>query len=172
MVDGTLSSVDSLVMAPAERLPFKNECFDIVICRQGIQFMDLPEALEEMFRVTKRRGRLVLVNLCAYGMSDCREYFEILRLRNPVRRHFFVPDDIRALLHGIGCHPVTTHFYVSLEDVDVWSANGAIDEARREAIREVYRTASATFRQLHGARQADGRWLDRMLFVVAVGQRP
>jgi DNA gyrase subunit B len=163
--------LDELIVAPAEELPLATASFDVVVCRQGIQFMILPDAVREMARVLRPGGRLVLINLCAYGPQDRTEYFEVLRLRNPVRRHFFDPGDLGSLLADAGCEDIVAERYVSVEDVDVWSDNGAIDEARREAIREVYRNASAPFRQLHAVREADGRFTDNMLFIVAAGIR-
>ncbi|WNV84996.1 methyltransferase domain-containing protein [Umezawaea sp. Da 62-37] len=156
----------------AEALPFDDGEFDVVVCRQGIQFMDLPDAVREMARVTRPGGRVVLVDLCAYGEEDRDEYFEVLRLRNPVRRHFFLPTHPARLLESQGCDPVESHRYISVEDVDVWSDNGAIGEARREAIREVYRTASDDFRRLHSVRESHGRVVDNMLFMVTVGHKP
>ncbi|HEX6343731.1 class I SAM-dependent methyltransferase [Umezawaea sp.] len=155
----------------AEALPFDDGEFDVVVCRQGIQFMDLPDAVREMVRVTRPGGRVVLVDLCAYGERDRDEYFEVLRLRNPVRRHFFLPRQPAHLLESQGCNPVESYRYVSVEDVDVWSDNGAIDESRREAIREVYRTASDDFRRLHSVEETGGRIVDNMLFMVTVGHK-
>jgi DNA gyrase subunit B len=164
--------LDRLVLTAAEDLPFEDDTFDIVVCRQGIQFMDLPAAVEEMVRVVRPGGRVVVVNLCAYDERDSEEYFEILRLRNPVRRHFFLPSGLEELLAKAGCEQTRTRSYVSVEDVDVWSDNGAIEEERREAIREVYRRASPEFRALHAVQEADGRFTDHMLFVLAAGTKP
>ncbi|GGK90994.1 class I SAM-dependent methyltransferase [Mangrovihabitans endophyticus] len=164
--------LDELVIAPAENMPFPSDSFDTVVCRQGVQFMTLPDAVREMVRVTRPGGRVVLVHLCAYGDADSAEYFEVLRLRNPVRRSFFRPGDLGDLLRSAGCAEVRTERYVSAEDVDVWSDNGAIDEADREAIREVYRRGSPEFLRLHAVRQDNGRIIDNMLFVVAVGRKP
>jgi SAM-dependent methyltransferase len=164
--------LDETVIAPAEAMPFESGTFDITVCRQGIQFMNLPDAVTEMVRVTRPGGVVVLVHLCAYGPTDSAEYFEILRLRNPVRRHFFLPADIGNLLLDAGCEPVETREFVSVEDVDVWSDNGAIEEERREAIRAVYRGASPEFQRLHAVRESDGRFVDNMLFIVAAGRRP
>ena len=163
--------LDDLTLGTAEAMPFRDGEFDATVCRQGIQFMQLPAAVREMARVTRRGGRVVLVNLCAYGPADRDEYFEILRLRNPARRHFFLPDDLRDLLAGAGCRDIELHRYVSVEDVDVWSGHGAIDEPRREAIRRAYQTASSEFRTLHATQDAGGRIVDHMLFVIAVGTR-
>ncbi|MEO3973748.1 methyltransferase domain-containing protein [Streptomyces sp. CAU 1734] len=171
MAEQARGMLDELVIAPAEKLPFDDGTFDIVVCRQGIQFMALPDAVREMVRVTRPGGRVVLTHLCAYGDDDSDEYFEILRLRNPARRHFFRPGDVEDLLTGAGCDPVRSRRYVSVEDVDVWSDNGAIGEDAREAIRDRYRSASPAFRARHAVAEADGRITDHMLFTVASGTR-
>ncbi|MFF0591426.1 class I SAM-dependent methyltransferase [Streptomyces sp. NPDC003781] len=172
MAEQARPHLSRLVVAPAEDLPFEDDEFDLVVCRQGVQFMDLPAAVEEMVRVVRPGGRVVIINLCAYGEQDRDEYFEILRLRNPVRRHFFLPSDLTELLRTAGCDPEEARLYVSVEDVDVWSDHGAIDEERREAIRAVYRDASADFLALHAVRESDGRFVDHMLFVLASGTKP
>jgi SAM-dependent methyltransferase len=172
MADQALAHLDELVITPAEHLPFAADSFDVVVSRQGIQFMQLPAAVDEMVRVLRPGGRIVLINLCAYGEQDKEEYFEILRLRNPVRRHFFLREDLERLLREAGCRDVRLETLISVEDVDVWSDNGAIEDDRREAIQDAYRNASPGFSEVHGVRVDDGRILDRMLFGVAVGLKP
>jgi SAM-dependent methyltransferase len=172
MADQAHGNVDELVIAPAEKMPFPEGSFDIVVSRQGIQFMDLPDAIEEMHRVLAPGGRIVLVNLCAYGDEDRSEYFEILRLRNPARRHFFLPGDVERMVEEAGFGNITAHRYISTEDVDVWSDNGAIGDDRREAIRQVYHAASAEFTALHCVEMKNGRLVDRMLFVAVSAIKP
>jgi SAM-dependent methyltransferase len=162
--------LDELVETPAESLPFEDNTFDIVTCRQGTQFMDDAAAIAEMVRVVKPGGRVLIINLCAYGEEDREEYFEILRLRNPARRNFYLREDLAALLKAAGASEVTVHDYISEEDVDAWSDNGAIEESRREGIRAVYRDASDAFSKLHAVKTEDGdRFIDRMLFGLALG---
>jgi SAM-dependent methyltransferase len=171
MADQARPHLDELTVAAAERLPFGSDSFDIVTCRQGIQFMTLPDAVAEMVRVTRPGGHIALINLCAYGPADRDEYFEILRLRNPVRRHFFLPEDLPRLLADAGCSEVRTLRHISAEDVDIWADNGAIPVQRQEQIRAAYQRASSDFTNLHAVVEAGGRLVDHMLFVVAVGQK-
>jgi len=163
--------VDELVVTPGETLPFPDASFDRVVCRQGIQFMDDQRAVSEMLRVLVPGGRVVLIHLCAYGEADRPEYFEILRLRNEARRNFYLREDLARLLTGAGAVDVAVHDYISVEDVDVWSNTGAIEEADREAIRAVYRTASPAFAELHAVAVGD-RIVDHMLFGIATGVKP
>jgi SAM-dependent methyltransferase len=173
MFDQARERLDELVVTPAESLPQGDGSFDIVICRQGTQFMDDAAAIGEMVRVLRPGGRVCIINLCAYGASDRDEYFEILRLRNPARRNFYLREDLHRLLEEAGATDVQVHDYVSIEDVDAWSDHGAIEEARREGIRSVYRGASAAFQRLHAVSTDDGaRFVDHMLFGIAIGVKP
>ena len=81
-------------------------------------------------------------------------------------------EDLRALLEQAGCAGVCLHDYVTTENIDTWSNNGAIDDDRREMIRAKYRTASAAFGKLHGLEQSDGAYVDRMLMCMAIGTKP
>lgn len=164
---------DSLVKGSAERLPFRDGSFDIVLERQGIQFMEAASAVAEMCRTTRPGGRVCLIQLCAYGAEDQEEYFEILRLRNPARRNFFRREDLAGLLADAGCVEVTVTDFISEEDVGRWADNGAIEDERRTRIAEVYRAASPGFNRYHAVRiEADGRIVDRMLFGIAIGTIP
>jgi len=164
--------LDRFLAGPGEALPLPDASVDRVTCRQGVQFMDDAAAVAEMFRVLRPGGKVLLIHLCAYGAQDAAEYFEVLRLRNPARRNFYLRDDLARLLQGAGFAHVAVHDAIVEEDVDVWSDNKAIDEGRREAIRAVYRAASPAFSALHGVRIEGDRIVDRMLFGMAVGVKP
>lgn len=161
--------VDRLVAGDAARMPISNAEFDRVVCRQGIQFMDDRAVLAEMVRVTKPGGRIVLIHLVAYGEADREEYFEVLRLRNPARRNFYVREDFRRLLTNAGCSSVELHDYTSDEDVGAWADNGAIEDERQAELMAVYQKASPEFSALHAVRSEGGRVMDRMLFCIAIG---
>lgn len=161
---------DGLVHTSAECLPFRDNSFDLAIERQGIQFMDAAAAVGEMVRTTKAGGKVCLVQLCAYGDEDHEEYFEILRLRNPARKNFFVRGDLKTLLLDAGCVDVDVIDYITEEDVDRWSDNGAIKDERRQGIRDIYRNATPGFNKYHAVRLLDnGLIVDKMLFGIAVG---
>ena len=166
------AALDELVIGRAEAMPFEDASFDRITCRQGIQFMDAPAVAAEIFRVLKPGGRVVLIDLAAYGEDDKDEYFEVLRLRNPARRNFWIRGEVETLLSDAGFTAVHTVEHISIEDVDAWSANGAISEARREGIRDVYRNGSDAFASLHAvASEDDTRFVDHMLFTITVGVR-
>ena len=169
MFDQARDCIDNLHAAPAEALPLADASVDRVVCRQGIQFMDAPAAVAEMVRVTRPGGRIVLADLCAWGSEDRDETFEVLRLRNPARRNFWLADDLPGLLRAAGCETVEAHSHISREVVDVWSDNHAIAESRREAIRQVYASASEPFRRLHKLESTESGFVDHMRFELTAG---
>lgn len=165
--------LDESVLDDAEAMPFGNDSFDVAICRQGIQFLDAARAVAEMVRVTRPGGKVCLINLCAYGAEDRDEFFEILRCRNPVRRNFFLREDLGRLLSDAGCCNIALHEHISVEDINVWSDRAAISREDSERIRELYRNASPAFRKLHRVEvEPSGRIRDHMLFVIAIGAVP
>jgi SAM-dependent methyltransferase len=173
MFERARNRLDDFRVGPGEALPVDDGQHDIVICRQGTQFMDDSAAIKEMARACKSGGLVCVINLCAYGESDKEEYFEVLRQRNPVRKNFYLREDLSRLMTEAGLVDVVVHDHVSNEDVDAWSDNGAIPESRREAIRTVYRNGSSAFMNLHAvSRIDDGRFVDAMLFGIAIGRKP
>ncbi len=49
-----------LAVAAGEALPFRNEQFDVVLCRVALPYMDVPRALQEFHRVCRPRAALWL----------------------------------------------------------------------------------------------------------------
>jgi len=161
---------DRFLTASAEAMPLADDSVDAAIERQGIQFMDDQAAVREMVRVTRPGGRVCLVQLCAFGNDDEREYFEILRLRNPARRNFYRLERLDELLRNAGCREVAVHREHSREDVRIWADNGAIQSEAQRAIEACYRDASEPFRRLHQVHfEGEGTIVDHMLFGIAIG---
>jgi len=61
--------------------------------------------------------------------------------------------------------------HISEEDVRRWADNGAIDNAKQQAIQRCYAEASEEFFRLHRVTHQPGVVTDRMLFVVVIGTK-
>lgn len=164
-------ALDQFIQADAAVLPLDDASFDAVVCRQGLQFMDLNRVLPELRRVLRPGGKLVTADLHAYGPDDQDEYFEVLRLRNPARRNFFANGDMARAVSAAGFDDVTVDAWISEEDVGAWANNGAIDDARQRAIRDVYESGSPAFLRLHAATVGPDRIVDRMRFEITTATR-
>lgn len=50
------------VQGHGQNLPFLPHVFDVVLCRQGLHYMDLSKALSEFSRVLSQQGTLIIAN--------------------------------------------------------------------------------------------------------------
>jgi len=74
----TLKNRDiSLIKADAVRIPYKDESFDVVMgCYMLTTVKNPRSVLREMIRVTKRKGRLILLNHFMSQRQGIRNYVE------------------------------------------------------------------------------------------------
>ena len=163
--------MDEIVFAPVEKLPFADNSFDAIVCRQGLQFAELDKAIPEIHRVLKPGGTVVLCHLTAHGETDRELTFAIQKLRNPARRNYLMPADISAALKKLGFSGVEDIEYLTDESVNKWIDNGAIPQENMDAIRNLYRSADDEFKQIHKIRFTAEDIMDEMLLVIATGKK-
>jgi DNA gyrase subunit B len=158
--------VDRLLISSVEKIPLADSSVDVCVCRQGLQFVNLNVAMEEIFRVLKPGGRVVFCHLNAYGLYDRTDAFEIQALRNPARVNFFIPGDLESVLEEYGMKVVEVGQYRSRESVNQWINHGASTEEERTEIKRIYRQASPEFKKVHELEFAGDDILDTMLFLT------
>src|SRR5689334_5918292 len=85
----------------ATSMPFADASFDIVFCRAALHHFDAPErVIEEMARVCRIGGRLVLMDLIAPSAEVREEFDEIHRLIDPSHVRAFVEAELPQLVPG------------------------------------------------------------------------
>ena len=83
----------------AEALPFVRESFDLVFCRVSLHhFADPHRAIEEMGRVIRPGGRIVLVDLIAPSDVDHERFDHLHRLLDPSHVRTFLEDELVAAI--------------------------------------------------------------------------
>jgi len=83
MFKQALLRLNFMVNAQAEKLPFSDNAFDLVTCRQGLQFMDALKAVSQMHRVCKPGARSFW---CSWWLWEMRIKNTRLRSRWPGSR--------------------------------------------------------------------------------------
>lgn len=166
MVKQAKDYADKIILSAAEKLPFKNNSFDVCVCRQGFQFMELNDVLTQIHRVLKPEGTVVLCHLTAYNERDRDITFFIQRLRNPARKNFFLPEDFVNILKDNNFMNIDSFEYITRESVSRWIDNGAIDKKQMEKIRVVYRESSEEFKRIHTIEFKNGDIYDSMKMTI------
>jgi SAM-dependent methyltransferase len=87
--------------ANAESLPFLDESFDVVYCRASLHhFADPQAAVDEMFRVCRVGGRVVILDLIA-PIPESRDQFDhVHRLLDPSHVRAFTGTELVDLVPG------------------------------------------------------------------------
>lgn len=97
------------VVASIENLPFSDKSFDVTVCRQVLQYTDIPLALASMLRVTKHEIRLGHIKFS----DPCDKEFwkDFFALANPYRNHVFYSgeDFISEGIESVGCNLPEMH---------------------------------------------------------------
>jgi SAM-dependent methyltransferase len=83
----------------AEALPFVDESFDVVFCRSSLHHFANPHrAFDEMRRVCRRGGRVVVVDLVAPDADHRKRFDDIHRLLDPSHVRTFTERELVALV--------------------------------------------------------------------------
>lgn len=171
MYKQAFSKLDFLINADAEAMPFKNNQFDLVICRQGLQFMQAQSAIKEMYRVCKPKGKIMLIQLTAFGKEDKEYAFKIQMARQPVRRNCFLEEDLINLLKKAGCININSYPYFSYESVNDWIDNGALNQERQIQIKKLYEEAPEVYKRLHEVKFSGNDIIDKMKIAIVLGYK-
>jgi SAM-dependent methyltransferase len=114
----------SFQVGDAANLELPDGTFDRVFCRLGVHhFSDPAKALQEMVRVVKTLGHLIIADIISSEDPSWREaHNRIEHSRDPSHQGMLSPRQIRALLEGAG---------LSLENVTHWQTRRRFTEWMR-----------------------------------------
>lgn len=97
---GTLRS--RLVQARAEAIPFAEESFDMILCRQVLHYTREAEALLEAARVLRWPGQLRLAEVTSHGEEDAAFWNLFRAMVQPLARRVHSPSFLTSLVELCG----------------------------------------------------------------------
>lgn len=100
------------VLADANHLPFADNSFDLVVCRQGLQYLDMAQAAREMLRVCSGQVRLLHGFVREQNIPSWKRLFAISG-RNS--RNFFSEKILASAIESACPSKVEETFLVSRE---------------------------------------------------------
>lgn len=143
-------SVESL-LADIQHLPLADKSFDVTVCRQGLQYLDLVEGLNSLIRVTKseiRLGHITILDKCDFDFW--KDYFSASA---PCRKTVFFPGQIGELASKLGLTLVDEQIIISPD-----SLTGPIQHLDNQARNALYSriiNSSERFKERNGIRVTD-----------------
>ncbi len=129
----------SFRLAPAHALPFRDERFDVVICRLLLNHSHRPQdILEEVARLLKHGGLLVLADLLSVDDPVKRATQNAIEeKRNPSHVAARSADQYRKLVTAAGLVIDGEQTVTFERELDEWMSDMQADQAARTLVREM-----------------------------------
>lgn len=147
--------VSSCCRGNAEKIPFADNSFDAVVCRQAFQFLRPGKVLKEIKRVLKPGGLLLVSQHVPFGVEDQRWLWGIYRLLQPngvFKRpgSLFLAEDLAGWISKAGFKAIQKRRYASRESISaLLECYPNLSALEKRAIRERYLAAPAVIRKLY-----------------------
>lgn len=136
-------------LGDAEALPFRDGAFDIVTCRVAAHhFLDLRRALDEMARVTRSGGRVVVDDTCAPEspmMADVMNAWE--KRRDPSHVANQPPSRLHKMLEDSGLRVKETRRTRIPLEFDDWVRLAGVPAPEVKTLRRDFMQASPAARE-------------------------
>jgi len=154
----------------AEHLPFLNNVFDVVICRQAFHFLDITKVMKELFRVTKSGGgKIIISQIVPFSEEDSPWLHKIHRKKQLLLKNFLKEKDFKLFLKNLGCVDITTLQCCIEEPINSWLKDTFFSKKEIEDIKNMFLHAPLKYKILHCTREKSGKVFDTMRWVVTKG---
>ncbi len=103
------NSLPFSIIGDIHSIPTLDKHFDLVVCRQGLQYSNLEIAITEMARICKTK--IILGHITKELEDDYNFWNEYFKIASPGRKHIFLPGEIEKTVSKLGlkiekCHTI------------------------------------------------------------------
>lgn len=131
------------VQCDALHLPFPAAYFDLVLCRQGLQYLDMSAAFAEFRRVTRAEVRVGHITML--DPNDASFWMNYFTLVSPGRRHIFKPGDVALSMVQAGLS-ITEQIVIMRRDY-LGGSIAHLASEKATLVRELFATAPPSIRE-------------------------
>lgn len=171
MLEKARNKLQFCVNGNAQQLPFLDEIFDIVVCRQAFHFLDTKQVIKEMLRVLKRGGKIIISQIVPFGRQDTDWLRRIHRKKQPLLKNFLVKQDLKNLLKVAGCSEIVLREHIVEEPIADWLKDTYFSKSKIDEIKEMFLNAPKKYKELHRVRVVGKNIFDTMKWVVVRGRK-
>lgn len=171
MLEKAKNKLQFCVNGNAEQIPFLDEIFDIVVCRQAFHFLDTKQIVKEMLRVLKRGGKIIISQIVPFGQEDADWLRRIHRKKQPLLKNFLREQDLKDLLKETGCADIVSREHVIEESISNWLKDTYFSKTKIDGIKEMFLNAPKEYKEFHKVKVVGNDIFDRMKWVVIRGRK-
>jgi len=163
------------ICAPADKVPFMDRAFDIVVLRQAYFLLeDGQKVLAEASRVLKDDGVFILSQTVPYSSEDADWLEKIHRAKQAQLRQFFTDETLVLELERDHFRVMGTHRVSVRENITRWmQAAPELSDAIREEVCGMIENAPESYQSVHKVGKREGELFEDWNWVVfTAGKKP
>ena len=134
------------VVSDIAGMPFDDSEFDISVCRQGLQYTNVEQALKSLFRVTK--SKVILGHITIEDSIDLPFWENYFSIASPGRKHVFLPGDIKTYATKLGWSLEEER--IIYDSASLLSPIQYLDENKLKALQSIVKNTTQEFKDRNG----------------------
>ncbi|MDD5019289.1 MAG: methyltransferase domain-containing protein [Candidatus Omnitrophica bacterium] len=151
----------------AEAMPFASGNFQLVVCRQSFQFLNVPKVLAEIARVLVPGGTFILSLTVPFCGEDAGWLSKIHHVKQPLLLEFYTAQELVEVLNRAGFSVVATQEFRVRESVTQWMRCAPeLNAGVRAQVVDLVKNAPAVYKSWHDVQVTDGDVLEDWNWVV------
>lgn len=150
MINLARTRLDEVHQGNVYNIPFPADTFDLVCNREVLHLLPFPEKpVSEIFRVLKPGAQFIVGQILPFSEVDAPWLYRVFKKKQPLFYNLFQEEDFRKLLLGAGFVDLQMTELNVWESIDVWIDSFETSAVHRHEIRELYKNAPLTVRNVH-----------------------
>ncbi|MFA5005171.1 MAG: class I SAM-dependent methyltransferase [Candidatus Omnitrophota bacterium] len=156
-----------VLQAKAEKIPFADNSFHLVTCRQTFQFLNAAEALSEIRRVLVPGGNLILSLTVPFSDMDKAWLYEIHRIKQALLLKFYTADELQAALSVSGFGLLESRSLQVRESITKWMRYAPeLPTEIKEKVITAIKDAPESYKKLHHVEEKGSQLMEEWNWVV------
>ncbi len=160
-----------LIIADAHRLPIGEKTFSLVCCRNLLKHCFVQtKVLEEMYRVCKLGGRVVIVESCALNELDREFMNRIISVTEPYQKPYLIPGEYLELFRQFNFSNISSHVFTNYEisTPEYRQKQLYLDDKKHELLWKIFSTASDEIKDIKKIRLFPDRAVHFLIYWILV----
>lgn len=151
----------------AEELPFDNNSFSVVVCRQSFQFLDAVKALSEIKRVLAPGGKFIMSLTVPFCEEDREWLLKIHKTKQPLLLKFYEEKDLARAMEEAGFALEAEKALTVRESINKWMdfAPELSQEVKNRVI-DLVKSSPEEYRKHHKVEVVNGEVFEDWKWVV------
>lgn len=171
MVSQAGSSI-SVCTADAHELPFKDNTFALVVCRQAYHFLTMKTFFSEVVRVLQPHGLFIGSITVPFSKKDEAWLKKIHQTKQPLLRHFLTESDFTREVRRSGLEIESMRELTVRENIHHWMKNAPeIPLSTQKKVSELVKSAPESYKSLHQVSVKSGEVFENWRWIIISARR-